>query len=348
VVFRLTGVDADITGFEVSVDAGESFVPAAVTADGRGAYLLNIDLSSYDGAAEGIAVVRVTDAAGNKDSAEGTVAITYPEEPAFPLEIQAESFAIFDTTAALTQVRDAAHPETSLPLVRDANGDNLWDGFTGTGYIDMGGNTGDAVQFTVDAPSAGSYTLAFRYANGGGGAPQRQQHGRRDAAVRRHQRGTAGTKSFRVPPASSSSSASSSPGSVSIFGLRPPPGRRTRRVSRAFSLRNSARPRPIVLRATPVASDTAATPPRPAAWASVAANSRRALVDIGRKRLKARLDSDDVDHPGRPDLIRRLNQTIPTASRPLARIQQTPSPKGATRSHRHEPPIHLFRFRPLY
>ena len=99
VQFRLTGVDADITGFEVSVNAGESFVPATATADGPGAFLLTIDLSSYDGAPEGIANVRVTDAAGNTAIAEGTVAITYPEAPGFPLEIQAESFTIFDTTA---------------------------------------------------------------------------------------------------------------------------------------------------------------------------------------------------------------------------------------------------------
>ena len=53
--------------------------------------------------------------------------------------------------------------------MRAGDADGLWDGFTGTGYMDMGGNAGDAVQFTVDAPSAGIYTLTFRYSNGGGG-----------------------------------------------------------------------------------------------------------------------------------------------------------------------------------
>ena len=170
VVFRLTGVDADVTGFEVSIDAGESFLPATASADGPGAYLLTIDLSSYDGAPEGIAVVRVTDTAGNNASAEGTVAITYPEEPGFPLEVQAEAFTVIDTVgttgAALTQARVPGNIEGTVP-VRDVNGDGLWDGFTGAGYMDMGGNSGDAVQFTVDAPSAGTYTLAFRYSNGG-------------------------------------------------------------------------------------------------------------------------------------------------------------------------------------
>ena len=45
--------------------------------------------------------------------------------------------------------------------------DGLWPGFDGTGYLDMGGNVGDAVSFTLTAPSAGTYTLAVTYANGG-------------------------------------------------------------------------------------------------------------------------------------------------------------------------------------
>ena len=42
-------------------------------------------------------------------------------------------------------------------------------GYTGTGYADYQNNTGDYVQWTVQAPSAGTYTLLFRYANGGTG-----------------------------------------------------------------------------------------------------------------------------------------------------------------------------------
>jgi poly(3-hydroxybutyrate) depolymerase len=41
-------------------------------------------------------------------------------------------------------------------------------GYTGTGFADYQNATGDFVEWTVNAPSAGSYTLAFRYANGGG------------------------------------------------------------------------------------------------------------------------------------------------------------------------------------
>ena len=62
---------------------------------------------------------------------------------------------------------------------------------------------------------------------------------------------------------------------VSIAGLLPPPARRTCWPSRTAPARKSARPRPMVLRAIPLARDTPATPPRPAARASLAANRRR-------------------------------------------------------------------------
>ena len=52
---------------------------------------------------------------------------------------------------------------------RRARPDGLWDGFTGAGYLDMGGNAGDAFAFDVDAPEAGVYTLTFRHANTGTG-----------------------------------------------------------------------------------------------------------------------------------------------------------------------------------
>ena len=55
--------------------------------------------------------------------------------------------------------------------------------------------------------------------------------------------------------------------------LRPPPGRRIR--PNASGADNSRKPRPIVLAASPVAADTAAIPPYPAADASAAATTRR-------------------------------------------------------------------------
>ena len=46
----------------------------------------------------------------------------------------------------------------------DRGPDGLWDDFTGTGYVDMGTNAGDAIEFTVDIPADGAYTFTFRYA----------------------------------------------------------------------------------------------------------------------------------------------------------------------------------------
>jgi hypothetical protein len=39
-------------------------------------------------------------------------------------------------------------------------------GFTGTGFVDYNAVAGGFVEFTVNAPAAGSVTLTFRYANG--------------------------------------------------------------------------------------------------------------------------------------------------------------------------------------
>jgi hypothetical protein len=57
---------------------------------------------------------------------------------------------------------------------------------------------------------------------------------------------------------------------------RPAPSRRTR-TGAEDAARRSFAPRMIVLRATPVARDTAAVPPYPAAAFSVATNNRRPL-----------------------------------------------------------------------
>jgi len=87
--------------------------------------------------------------------------------------IEAEVFAILDDTGTsdlngLTVVRDAMSPE------RPKSGldpDGLWAGHEGDGYLDMGGQIGDAAAFVVTAPEAGDYLLSFRYANGGGDRP---------------------------------------------------------------------------------------------------------------------------------------------------------------------------------
>ena len=91
----------------------------------------------------------------------------------FNFEIQGEALAISDPDnvgdTLDTQVRDASNPETNT-----ATGpDGLWDGFSGTGYLDMGSDVGDAGSFDVVVDEAGTYTLTVRYANAGGNGADR-------------------------------------------------------------------------------------------------------------------------------------------------------------------------------
>ncbi|MDH2328263.1 CBM35 domain-containing protein [Cereibacter sp. SYSU M97828] len=92
--------------------------------------------------------------------------------------VQAEGATVFDAsrdgmsqppalTANDTQVRNASNPE---PAGTAGAVNGLRPGHTGTGYVDMGaatGSAGDKVTFDVAVPQAGTYTLHFRYANGG-------------------------------------------------------------------------------------------------------------------------------------------------------------------------------------
>jgi hypothetical protein len=73
----------------------------------------------------------------------------------------------------------------------------------------------------------------------------------------------------------SASKSSSSVAFVATRDLRPPPGRRTRSDDSPDAQASSFKPRPIVLAAIPVARETPAMPPYPAARASPAAKDRR-------------------------------------------------------------------------
>ncbi len=79
----------------------------------------------------------------------------------------------------------------------------------------------------------------------------------------------------RLSGSTSASRSLISVGSASVRGLRPPPSRRTRPFASRSGDAKSFSPRPIVERATPVARETAAIPPRPNAFASLAVWSRR-------------------------------------------------------------------------
>ena len=71
----------------------------------------------------------------------------------------------------------------------------------------------------------------------------------------------------------------------------------------------------------------------------------RPLVEMGRKRLEARLDSDDINQPGSPSLIRTMNQTDPDASSILGRSRPIPDPRAST-APRQPPTNRLFRLGP--
>src|ERR1700676_1151355 len=88
----------------------------------------------------------------------------------------------------------------------------------------------------------------------------------------------------RVSGSTSVRRSSSKLASVSLRGLRPPPGRRTRSASGVSSARNSASQRTIVLRATPRTRMTALTPPCPADVATTPADP----AIPGRRRLGCR------------------------------------------------------------
>ena len=75
-----------------------------------------------------------------------------------------------------------------------------------------------------------------------------------------HNSGACGSP--RVAGSTSSRRSSSNVASPDVSFFRPPPARRTRPAARSdAALRNSASPRPIVLRAIPVMRDSADTPP---------------------------------------------------------------------------------------
>uniref|UniRef100_UPI001CFCD7C2 carbohydrate-binding protein n=1 Tax=Alloyangia pacifica TaxID=311180 RepID=UPI001CFCD7C2 len=173
VEFSLAGVDADITLFEVSTDGGASFQPVTPVGD-----IVTLDLSAFAAETSLTVIFRVTDDAANTAQTSAVIAIGDVPE-AFSTTIQLEnrdgSIIILDDTGtgegdpASTQFRDADNIEG----VTADRPEGIWSDYTGTGYLDMGGDIGDAVQFDVTVPEAGTYTMSFRYANASTTMPDR-------------------------------------------------------------------------------------------------------------------------------------------------------------------------------
>ncbi|GAA1615082.1 cellulase family glycosylhydrolase [Kribbella sancticallisti] len=76
--------------------------------------------------------------------------------------------------AATALVMTAAAPSSAAPVRYESESATISQGvaesnhagFTGTGFVNFDNVTGSSVEYTVNAPSAGPYSLTFRYANG--------------------------------------------------------------------------------------------------------------------------------------------------------------------------------------
>ncbi|WP_136682817.1 CBM35 domain-containing protein [Falsirhodobacter xinxiangensis] len=89
------------------------------------------------------------------------------------MKIEAETFSITDTDGD-SAIRTPANPEPGATAANSGPGleydaNRLRPGYEGTGYLDLGNDVGDRASFTYTAATAGTYELAFRYANGGSG-----------------------------------------------------------------------------------------------------------------------------------------------------------------------------------
>ena len=159
-VFTVTGVDSDIVSFAVSVNGGVAQPVTPVSGQ------FTLDLSALAPGAATVEIV-VTDGFGNTADASTTATIGPDEPTAFAVTIQGESFTVTDTVGTsgvfLTQARVPGNTEGATP----ERPTGLWAGHTGDGYMDMGQDVGDAVSFIVNVPAGGTYTLSFRYGNGG-------------------------------------------------------------------------------------------------------------------------------------------------------------------------------------
>ncbi|MGP9576061.1 carbohydrate-binding protein [Halomonas sp. AOP42-D2-25] len=131
--------------------------------EGANTFSLTIPTAANGGVANGPNIDQITFNYQQDDGSEP------PAEP-FLFEIQGEALSIDDDEPTPdTVVRDDDNPETN----EAAGPDGLWEGYTGTGYLDMGGEAGDAAFFDVNVEEAGTYTLSVRYTNGGGDGADR-------------------------------------------------------------------------------------------------------------------------------------------------------------------------------
>ncbi|MFY0573859.1 carbohydrate-binding protein [Cystobacter fuscus] len=87
------------------------------------------------------------------------------DRPKWPL-VTAIRRANLKAAAQRLEARDVLQAESAAKF--GAVTASALGGYTGTGYVDFVGASGDYVEWTVNAPTAGTYRLVFRYSNGGG------------------------------------------------------------------------------------------------------------------------------------------------------------------------------------
>ncbi|WP_329117826.1 CBM35 domain-containing protein [Streptomyces sp. NBC_01353] len=83
-----------------------------------------------------------------------------------PTTLTALALALTVTTPTPAHAASALHEAEASPAVCTGTVDSDWGGFTGSGFCNGTNAVGAASQFTVNAPAAGTATLAVRFANG--------------------------------------------------------------------------------------------------------------------------------------------------------------------------------------
>src|SRR5882757_4229794 len=70
------------------------------------------------------------------------------------------------TTSAATSSATPVRYESESAAISQGVVESNHAGFTGTGFVNFDNVVGSSVEYTVTAPTAGPYSLTFRYANG--------------------------------------------------------------------------------------------------------------------------------------------------------------------------------------
>ena len=153
-VFEVTGEDADIAAFAVSVDGGEA---QAVTPDAQGRFAL--DLSGRTG--EVAVTLTVTDGAANT-AAAATVAVIGGDEPAAN-----DGEEVVDGVTYVVYEAEAAASTGDPAEVSAAQSDR---GQRGGAFVDFVGPDDESLTWTVEVAEDGAYALDILYALGAGKA----------------------------------------------------------------------------------------------------------------------------------------------------------------------------------